>query len=289
LVESLKKAWFTPWLQGKIENMVDHYSKKTLQVAGFVWQGSDDAAAETGDSADQGNAEDPPTAIDAGEEDAEKLKDLLGDEGCEIQKDRQGKAVVEPKTFEQVVDSIGGGEPVGLLQMQMIANSVNYSLEIVDKVGELVKDGSESFVPEGKSKGSIKVIYTENEEDGSKCITVEGLDNQPIDLPTTDYGKPASLGGCLYDAVAKALGSSTEELLAQVKTHSINSKTARYWYEEMMGDAFPGLGNRAKDESSTADFRPDKKSKISPPNGVSSVVQRFIIGTIKEHLTLDAR
>jgi hypothetical protein len=123
-----------------------------------------------GQFSDEGNVENS-TASDKKAE-AEKLKESLGDDGCEIQKDRNGNAIVEPKTYEDVVDSIGGGKTAGLLEMQMVADALNCSLEIVDKVGDFAKDGNESFTidPDGKASGKIQVIYTAN-EDGTKHVT----------------------------------------------------------------------------------------------------------------------
>ena len=255
MVDSVTRAWVQPWLQSKIEGVVEHYGKKTFQAIGSMWQGSTSTA--TGNFSDQGNGENS-TASDKKAE-AEKLKDSLGDDGCEIQKDRNGNAIVEPKTYEEVVNSIGGGKTAGLLEMQMIADAMNCSLEIVDKVGDFAKDGNESFTidPDGKASGKIQVIYTAN-EDGTKHVTLVGPDGTPIDLPPAvdANGKPAPPNRCLYDAVAKSKGCSTDELLNQVKTHAVGNKMARFLYDEKVDEACPGLrvGRAARPDSEPANI-----------------------------------
>jgi hypothetical protein len=210
-----------------------------------------------GQFSDEGNVENS-TASDKKAE-AEKLKESLGDDGCEIQKDRNGNAIVEPKTYEDVVDSIGGGKTAGLLEMQMVADALNCSLEIVDKVGDFAKDGNESFTidPDGKASGKIQVIYTAN-EDGTKHVTLVGPDGKQIDLPPAvdANGKPAPPNRCLYDAVAKAKGCSTDELLNQVKTHAVGNKMARFLYDEKVDEACPGLrvGRAARPDSEPANI-----------------------------------
>ncbi|EFX63897.1 hypothetical protein DAPPUDRAFT_118738, partial [Daphnia pulex] len=241
MVDSVTRAWVQPWLQSKIEGMVEHYGKKTFQAIGSMWQGSG-----TSNSADQGNNKgDQQTAnAENAEADAEKLKDSLGEDGCEIQKDRNGNAIVEPKTYEEVVDGIGGGKTAGLLEMQMIADALNCKLEIVDTVGDFVKNRSGSFKidPEGKATGTIQVKYTAN-EDGTKHVTLIGPDGKEIDLPPAidANGQPAPPNRCLYDAVAKAQNCSTDQLLDQVKTHATGNKMARYLYDEKVGEACPNL------------------------------------------------
>ncbi|XP_046637528.1 uncharacterized protein LOC124315861 [Daphnia pulicaria] len=252
MVDSVTRAWVQPWLQSKIEGMVEHYGKKTFQAIGSMWQGSG-----TINSADQGNNKgDQQTAsAENAEADAEKLKDLLGEDGCEIQKDRNGNAVVEPKTFEEVVDGIGSGKTAGLLEMQMIADALNCKLEIVDTVGDFAKNGSGSFEidPEGKATGTIQVKYTAN-EDGTKHVTLIGPDGKEIEIPPAvdANGQPAPPNRCLYDAVAKSQNCSTDQLLNQVKTHATGNKMARYLYDEKVGEACPGLrvGNRTRKEGS---------------------------------------
>jgi hypothetical protein len=236
VVESVKTAWAQPSLQSKIEGMVEHCEKKTLQSIGSMWQGSE-ITKTSSTSADQENKENQQTES-AGKANAAKLEDSLGEDGYEIQKDRKGNLVIEPKTYEEVVDSIGSGKTAGFLAMQMIADALKWKLEIVDTVGDFVKDGSGSFTidPEGKATGTIQVKYTAN-EDGTKHVTFMGPEGKDIDLPPTNdaNGKPNPPNRCLYDAVAKAKGCSTAQLLNQVKAHAIGNKMARYLYEEKVG------------------------------------------------------
>jgi hypothetical protein len=39
MVDSNTRAWVQPWLQSKIEGVVEHYGKKTFQAIGSMWQG----------------------------------------------------------------------------------------------------------------------------------------------------------------------------------------------------------------------------------------------------------
>jgi hypothetical protein len=282
MVDSVTRAWVQPWLQSKIEGVVEHYGKKTFQAIGSMCQGSD--IKGTSNSADQGNNKGDQQTASAGkaEADAEKLKDSLGEDGCEIQKDRNGNAIVEPKTYEEVVDGIGGGKTAGLLEMQMIADALNCKLEIVDTVGDFAKNGSGSFEidPEGKATGTIQVKYTAN-EDGTKHVTLIGPDGKEIEIPPAvdANGKPAPPNRCLYDAVAKFQNCSTDQLLNQVKTHATGNKMARYLYDEKVGEACPGLrvGNRTRKEGS-------KPSDIYHHRDEEGTIRTYVTTITKENI-----
>ena len=243
MVDSVTKTWVQPWLQGKIENMIVTAGKKTFECLGSMWQGDKGSATaenKTGEKESGNEAENAQKA----EAEEKKVGELLGEDNCEKQKDSNGNVVVQPKEYKDVVESLGQGKTAGLLEMQMVADATNCTIEIIDETGDndfKSENGSFEVTPDGKSTGKIQMIYTKN-PDGSKHVALRGPDGKPMEMPSNGPdGQPAPPNRCLYEAVAQATNCPVDKLLGDVKAHAMNNRQAQYLYAEKLDESLPNL------------------------------------------------
>ena len=243
MVDSVTKTWVQPWLQGKIENMIVTAGKKTFECLGSMWQGEKGSASardQTGEKESGNEAENAQKA----EAEEKKIGELLGEDNCEKQKDSNGNIVVQPKNYKDVVESLGQGKTAGLLEMQMVADATNCTIEIIDETGDndfKSENGSFEVTPDGKSTGKIQMIYTKN-PDGSKHVALRGPDGKPMEMPSNGPdGQPVPPNRCLYEAVAQATNCPVDKLLGDVKAHAMNNQQAQYLYAEKLDEALPNL------------------------------------------------
>ena len=241
MVDSITKTWEQPWLQSKIEYMIVSAGKATFQRLGSLWP-QDSQTTTSGDTSAESEAQSANEESDrTAEVDEKKAEQVVGEGNCERQLDSNGNVVVQPKTYEDVVQGLGQGRTAGLLEMQMVADATGCTIEIIDKTIEqdFKSDSGEfAITPEGKSNGKIQMIYTKN-PDGTKHVELVGADGKPVEIPQSSDGTPPNR--CLYEAVAKAQNCSVDQLLDNVKTHATTNKQAQYLYAEKLDEALPNL------------------------------------------------
>ena len=139
----------------------------------------------------------------------------------------------EHESYADQVNSIGGGNPAGLLEMQQMANYYGEPLVIDDETGTLTsksKDGKFVVKPNGREPSDKSRLKITANADGTKhAVLTDGQGN------TWFEGQPGNeLNQCLYEAGARAKGVSTEEYIAGLKKHAINDNRAKYYYSTFL-------------------------------------------------------
>ncbi|KAI9552446.1 hypothetical protein GHT06_022812 [Daphnia sinensis] len=263
MLDSVTKTWVQPWLQSKIESLIVSAGQNMLERIGSMWKGSQGDSKTADNQAEENEAVNDEKAKKAESEKKaaaaqKKLEDSLGEGNSQKETDENGNTVVQPKEYEDVVNSMGQGQAAGLLQMQMVANATKCTLVIIDKTEEQdfkSDDGQFSITPNEKSDKTIKLEYKKN-EDGTKHVSLIGPNGNEMQLPPSmmnSDGTPVPPNRCLYEAIAGALDKNVDDLLQQVKENAFNDKLSQYLYDQEVNEALLHMRVGRKCEGERAD------------------------------------
>ena len=219
IVSRVNSAWVQPLLQRKVEGVVRALGRETIKFISSVTEDDEDV-----ENYPNAKLSDKPSSSTSSKRNRRNKK-------------RNGEEVLqEHESYADQVNSIGGGNPAGLLEMQQMANYDGEPLVIDDETGTLTsksKDGKFVVKPNGREpsdKSNARHLKITANADGTKhAVLTDGQSN------TLFEGQPGNeLNQCLYEAGARAKGVSTEEYIAGLKKHAINDDRAKYYYSTFL-------------------------------------------------------
>ncbi|XP_059353277.1 uncharacterized protein LOC130702152 [Daphnia carinata] len=227
-LDEIQSAWAQPALQAKLEKTIREKATEKIQAMGLIKL--------------------PPGA------------DQLRDEASQLENEEQvGLA------YEERIEKIGE-EMAGPVEKQLLADRYGCSFELVDETGDY-SDGSGTFSyhPNGEpGKKKIVMKVTQNEE-GTKHLELIMSDG-------TTYkhvpGPGESLNGCLYHAAAKALNTSSVELISELKDEARCNERVRIMYEIGVNEKYSRLHTGAYAKCSDFKVKRDELGRKVTANAI---------------------
>nr|CAG4647775.1 EOG090X03KZ [Moina brachiata] len=188
----------------------------------------------------------------------------------------------DTKSYEDMVASIGEGDPAGPVEVQNAADALGVNIKIVDETGEYTKGtgkDSFSFYSQGNPYSDaeqVQVSFTAN-PDGTKHITLITPDGSVFEY-IPDPSQPPNR--CLYEALSQACGKSTDDTIGVCKSYAKNNERARYMHDLQVDDAYSHLKVGARTRKNFVETKTDRDEfgRITKIQGVVSA-DKFDQGT----------
>lgn len=213
--------------------------------------------------------------------------------------DSQAGREDETKRYEDMVDGIGEGDPAGPVEMQNAADALGINIKIEDATGEYTKGtdkDSFSFYSQGNpysDANEVTLRFTTN-DNGEKHFELIDKVGNVLTAGVPDPSQPPNR--CLYHALGKAQGKTTDETISACKNYAKTNERAKYMHDLGIDKAFGHLKAGATPripiikETDTKDLmqKPSEKSKLGKElnnfiNGIDSTrLQGAKTGTITQ-------
>ena len=209
VVSQINSAWLQPLVQRMVEGIVKSVENKAVQLIVSLFN-------EKGLSV-------PREHVD--KEEADKKK------SSQRRKNRS-HGQQQNESYTEQVNSIGQGQPAGLLEFQQVVDYLGVPMDIDDETETLTPNSKDekkfTVKPNGRESAAnaprMRLKMSQN-ADGKKHVSLTD-DNGDI-----VYDGPADgLNRCLYDAAARFKGVSTEDFITGLKSHALNNERARYYW-----------------------------------------------------------
>ena len=222
VVSRINSAWLQPLVQRGVEKIVQKAGKEAAQFIGSLFDDDLDGLSEQRERVGKKETDKKESSKDKKKKNRSKKQmnneSLLNGEP-------------EEESYNDQVNSIGGGKPAGLLEFQQVADYCGIPMEIDDPTGSLApnsKDKTKFTVNsngrEPEANGPRLTLKMSKNDDGTNHVTLTDASGKSI-----YEGPPDGLNRCLYEAAASFKGVPTEEFITGLKSHALNNERTRYY------------------------------------------------------------
>ena len=214
VVSRINSAWLQPLVQRKVEGIVKSLGKTAVQLIGSLFEDDQEGLRLQRER--------------VGKEETDKKASSQNNR----KKNRSHGQQQPNESYTEQVNSIGQGQPAGLLEFQQVVDYLGVPMDIDDETETLTPNSKDekkfTVKPNGRESAAnaprMRLKMSQN-ADGKKHVSLTD-DNGDI-----VYDGPADgLNRCLYDAAARFKGVSTEDFITGLKSHALNNERARYYW-----------------------------------------------------------